>query len=137
MTDSRTMNSSTDPYRFLRKKVAVVGSGSAGIGALWALNKTYHDVYVYEASDRLGGHTNTVDFSKGKFSTKVDTGFHVLNAQTSRESALLVQRQRPCVIETHIAFLFFSQLYPIPGKAQYQNRPYTFIIQCISGLWRP
>ncbi|CEI70141.1 unnamed protein product [Fusarium venenatum] len=83
MTEPQTMNASTDPYRFLRKKVAVVGSGSAGIGALWALNKTYHDVYVYEASDRLGGHTNTVDFTKGKFSTKVDTGFHVLNAQTS------------------------------------------------------
>ncbi|KAM0235555.1 hypothetical protein ACHAP5_009724 [Fusarium lateritium] len=74
------MGSSTD--RFRRKKVAIVGSGSAGIGALWALNKTYHDVYVYEASERLGGHTNTVDFKRGKFSTKVDTGFHILNAAT-------------------------------------------------------
>ncbi|KAF5631858.1 uncharacterized protein FTJAE_7761 [Fusarium tjaetaba] len=74
------MSSSTD--RFRRKRVAIVGSGSAGIGALWALNKTYHDVYVYEASDRFGGHTNTVNFKKGKFSTKVDTGFHVLNATT-------------------------------------------------------
>jgi len=86
---AQTMDPSTDPYRLLRKKVAVVGSGSPGIGALWALNKTYHDVYVYEASDRLGGHTNTVDFKKGKFSTKVDTGFHVLNAETFREFTLL------------------------------------------------
>ncbi|KAM0555999.1 hypothetical protein ACHAPJ_005980 [Fusarium lateritium] len=74
------MSASTD--RFLRKRVAIVGSGCAGIGALWALNKTYHDVYVYEASDRFGGHTNTVKFKKGKFSTNVDTGFHVLNAET-------------------------------------------------------
>ncbi|KAH9908000.1 amine oxidase [Xylariomycetidae sp. FL2044] len=65
-----------------RKKVAIVGSGSAGIGALWALNRTHHDVYLYEAADRLGGHTNTVEWKKGKFSTLVDTGFIVLNTAT-------------------------------------------------------
>ena len=65
-----------------RKKVAVVGSGCAGIAALWALNRTYHDVYLYEAEDRLGGHTNTVQWNTGKFSTAVDTGFMVLNTAT-------------------------------------------------------
>ncbi|KAI1781037.1 FAD/NAD(P)-binding domain-containing protein [Hypoxylon cercidicola] len=65
-----------------RKKVAIVGSGSAGIGALWALNRTHHDVYLYEAADRLGGHTNTVVWKKGKFTTLVDTGFIVLNEAT-------------------------------------------------------
>jgi len=65
-----------------RKKVAVVGSGSAGIAALWALNRTYHDVYLYEAADRLGGHTNTVEWKSGKYSTQVDTGFIVLNTAT-------------------------------------------------------
>ncbi|KAF7927219.1 hypothetical protein EAE99_005550 [Botrytis elliptica] len=44
------------------KKVAIIGSGCAGIGALWALNRTHHDVYIYEAADRLGGHTNTVKY---------------------------------------------------------------------------
>ena len=68
-----------------RKKVAVVGSGSAGIAALWALNRTYHDVYLYEAADRLGGHTNTVEWKKGKYSTAVDTGFIVLNSATYRK----------------------------------------------------
>lgn len=70
-----------------RKKVAIVGSGSAGIGALWALNRTHHDVYLYEAADRLGGHTNTVEWKKGKFTTLVDTGFIVLNTATYRSSA--------------------------------------------------
>ncbi|KAI1473983.1 FAD/NAD(P)-binding domain-containing protein [Daldinia eschscholtzii] len=65
-----------------RKKVAIVGSGSAGIGALWALNRTHHDVYLYEAADRLGGHINTVEWKKGKFTTLVDTGFIVLNTAT-------------------------------------------------------
>lgn len=65
-----------------RKKVAIVGSGCAGIGALWALNRTHHDVYLYEAADRLGGHTNTVEWKRGKYETLVDTGFIVLNAAT-------------------------------------------------------
>jgi predicted NAD/FAD-binding protein len=70
---------------FVRKKVAVVGSGCAGIAALWALNRTYHDVYLYEAQNRLGGHTNTVRWDAGKYSTAVDTGFIVLNSATYRE----------------------------------------------------
>lgn len=65
--------------------MAVIGSGSAGIGALWALNKTYHDVYLYEAADRLGGHANTVLFKNGKYTTCVDTGFNVLNTATCRK----------------------------------------------------
>ena len=62
-----------------------MGSGCAGIGALWALNRTPHDVYLYEAADRLGGHTNTVKWTNGKYSTMVDTGFVVMNAATSRQ----------------------------------------------------
>ncbi|OIW25878.1 hypothetical protein CONLIGDRAFT_647607 [Coniochaeta ligniaria NRRL 30616] len=62
-----------------RKKVAIVGSGSAGIAALWALNRTHHDVYLYEAAARLGGHTNTVEWKFGKYKTLVDTGFTLMN----------------------------------------------------------
>lgn len=68
-----------------RKKVAIVGSGCAGIAALWALNRTHHDVYLYEAADRLGGHTNTVEWTQGKYKTQVDTGFIVMNEATYRE----------------------------------------------------
>lgn len=67
-----------------RKKVAIVGSGCSGIAALWALSRTHHDVYLYEADSRLGGHTNTVEWKKGKYSTMVDTGFIVLNTATYR-----------------------------------------------------
>jgi predicted NAD/FAD-binding protein len=69
-----------------RKKVAIIGSGCAGIGALWALNRTHHDVYIYEAADRLGGHANTVEFKNGKYKSAVDTGFIVLNTATYRMS---------------------------------------------------
>lgn len=69
-----------------RKKVAVVGGGCAGLAALWALSRTHHDVYLYEAADRLGGHSNTVEWRRGRFTTKVDAGFIVLNTVTYRRS---------------------------------------------------
>ncbi|KAL9594928.1 MAG: hypothetical protein Q9219_006759 [cf. Caloplaca sp. 3 TL-2023] len=64
------------------KKVAVIGSGCSGIAALWALKSTNHEVHLYEADDRLGGHTNTVNFTCGDKTTKVDTGFIVMNTAT-------------------------------------------------------
>ena len=81
-----------------RKKVAIIGSGSAGIGALWALNRTHHDVYIYEAADRLGGHTNTVQFRNGKYTTSVDTGFIVLNTATYREYSESLKMQALMIV---------------------------------------
>ncbi|KAA6414841.1 MAG: amine oxidase [Lasallia pustulata] len=65
-----------------KKRVAVVGSGCSGIAAVWALKSTEHEVHLYEAGERLGGHTNTVEFEHRGLKTKVDTGFIVLNTAT-------------------------------------------------------
>jgi 2,4-dienoyl-CoA reductase-like NADH-dependent reductase (Old Yellow Enzyme family)/thioredoxin reductase len=40
----------------VRKKVAVIGGGPAGIQALLTLCERGHDVTLYEKTDRLGGH---------------------------------------------------------------------------------
>ncbi|PBP25529.1 amine oxidase [Diplocarpon rosae] len=87
-----------------RKKVAIIGSGSAGIGALWALNRTHHDVYLYEAADRLGGHTNTVEFKNGKFKTMVDTGFIVLNTATYPNFINFLKAIRVPIVPTEMTF---------------------------------
>jgi uncharacterized protein len=59
-------------------EIAVVGSGITGIGAAWALGAE-HRVTVYEAEDRLGGHTRTIDVDMGGYLLPVDTGFIVYN----------------------------------------------------------
>jgi predicted NAD/FAD-binding protein len=74
--------------------VAIVGGGSSGIAALWALNGTYHDVYLFEAADRLGGHTNTVNWKTGRFTAAVDTGFIIMNNQTSPNFVNFLKRLR-------------------------------------------
>lgn len=69
------------------KRVAIVGSGCSGIAALWALKTTDHEVHLYEASRRTGGHTNTVEYeAPNGAKVNVDTGFIVLNTATYRWS---------------------------------------------------
>ena len=75
------------------KRIAVVGSGCAGIGAVWALRSTEHEVHLYEADTRLGGHTNTVQFEHNGIRTNVDTGFIVLNTATYRWAPRILIRE--------------------------------------------
>ena len=63
-------------------RIAIAGSGMSGIGALWALRNSPHEVHQYEAADRLGGHANTITFKHNEHSTQVDAGFIVLTAAT-------------------------------------------------------
>ena len=67
-----------------RKKVAIVGSGCSGLAALWALKSTNHEVHLFEAKERLGGHTNTIPFEHQGKIVNVDTGFIVMNSATYR-----------------------------------------------------
>ncbi len=63
-------------------KIAVIGSGIAGLSCAWLLNGR-HQVVVYETEARPGGHANTVE-AEGSANgaggaVAVDTGFIVYN----------------------------------------------------------
>ena len=65
-----------------RPSVAVVGAGVSGLTAAYLLSRT-HDVILFEAEDRLGGHAHTHDVtdSDGR-QHAVDSGFIVHNDVT-------------------------------------------------------
>lgn len=65
----------------VKKKVAVIGGGIAGITAALALDSRY-SVVLLEKEDRLGGHTNTIEVEENGKKVGVDTGFIVLNDRT-------------------------------------------------------
>lgn len=62
-------------------KIAVIGSGISGLTSAYLLSKK-HDVVLYEASDRLGGHTATMDVEYKGQQYAIDTGFIVFNDWT-------------------------------------------------------
>ncbi len=65
-----------------RQRVAVVGSGVAGLTAGYLLQRAY-DVTLFEADDRLGGHAHTRDVPTASGGTvALDSGFLVHNDRT-------------------------------------------------------
>jgi len=62
-------------------KIAIIGTGIAGNVAAYRLARR-HDITVFEAEGRIGGHTNTVDVVAAGRRWAVDTGFIVFNDRT-------------------------------------------------------
>lgn len=60
------------------KKIAVIGTGVAGLSAAWLLSQR-HQVTVYEKDSWIGGHAHTVDVETPRGTIPVDTGFIVYN----------------------------------------------------------
>ncbi len=65
------------PLSHGRPRVAVIGAGISGLGAAYSLADT-HDVTLFEAESRLGGHARTLEAGR-KRKVPVDTGFIVFN----------------------------------------------------------
>ena len=83
-------------------KIAVIGSGVAGLTAAYLLNKK-HSVSLIEKDDRIGGHTRTLTLSEGPDSgLAIDTGFIVMNLRnypnfTRLLKELEVEIQKSCM----------------------------------------
>jgi predicted NAD/FAD-binding protein len=72
-------------------KIAIIGTGVSGLVAAHRLAPK-HEIVVYEASDRIGGHTHTVPVEADDGTVWVDTGFIVFNDRNyPRFEALLAE----------------------------------------------
>lgn len=62
------------------EKVAIIGTGIAGMAASWLLHDKY-DITVFEQNNYVGGHTNTYKVEENGRNIPIDTGFIVFNEQ--------------------------------------------------------
>ncbi|HEY8244885.1 MAG TPA: FAD-dependent oxidoreductase [Casimicrobiaceae bacterium] len=63
-------------------RIAVVGSGIAGLGSALLLTRQGHAVTLFEGAREPGGHSHTVDVELDGRTFPVDTGFLVFNDRT-------------------------------------------------------
>ncbi len=87
-----------------RQRVAIVGSGVAGLVCAHVLGP-HHDVTVFEADGRLGGHSNTVDVEDPDAGTiGVDTGFIVHNDRNYPNLVRLFAELGVATLDTEMSF---------------------------------
>ncbi len=105
-------------------KIAVIGGGISGLGAAWALSER-HDVTVYEAAGRLGGHANTVEVEDRGLRLPVDTGFIVYNERNYPNLVRLFQAED---VATEPSDMSFS-VSVSEGAFEYQGRALGLLAQ--------
>lgn len=86
-----------------RLNIAIVGSGISGLSAAWLLSQR-HDVTVFEAADRIGGHSNTIEFDSTAGPVAVDTGFIVYNEVTYPNLTALFRRLDVPTVASSMSF---------------------------------
>lgn len=94
-------------------KIAVIGSGIAGLSCAWRLARSGYDVSLFEANDYYGGHTHTVDVTLDGVTHGVDTGFLVFNHKTYPQ---LVKLFTELEVKTAATDMSFSVKLPLPGR---------------------
>lgn len=97
-------------------RVAIIGSGIAGMGAAWALHRD-HEITLYEKEPRPGGHSHTVDIDYDGTTIPVDTGFIVYNELNYPNLTALFATLGVETIPTNMTFGFSSQ----NGRLEWQG----------------
>ena len=117
-------------------RIAVVGTGIAGMVAARALAAD-HDLEVYEAGERVGGHTNTVPVTLNGATLPVDTGFIVFNELNYPDFAALLRHLDVSSHPTRMSFALSLDAgayeYSGSGLAGFFGQPAN--LAC-AGHWR-
>jgi predicted NAD/FAD-binding protein len=84
-------------------KIAIVGTGVSGLVAAHRLHRD-HEIAVYEAGDRIGGHTNTVRVETDGETHWIDTGFIVFNDRNYPNFEALLAELGVATQPSHMSF---------------------------------
>jgi predicted NAD/FAD-binding protein len=84
-------------------RIAVIGGGISGLAAATYLDAA-HEVTLFEAGSRVGGHTNTVEVFLDGVLHHVDTGFIVYNEPNYPEFTKLLARWEVATQPSEMSF---------------------------------
>jgi predicted NAD/FAD-binding protein len=85
------------------EKLAIIGTGIAGMGCGHFLHKKY-DITLFEQDNYIGGHTNTVTVDEDGTPVHMDTGFMVFNFETYPHLCQLFDEIKAPVKKTEMSF---------------------------------
>lgn len=85
------------------EKLAIIGTGIAGMGCGHHLHKKY-DITFFEKKEYVGGHTNTIVIDEKGTPVYIDTGFMVFNFQTYPQLRKLFEEIKAPVKKTDMSF---------------------------------
>lgn len=122
------------------EKLAIIGTGIAGMGAAHLLYKKY-DLTIFEKNDYTGGHTNTVTVKEGEKDVYIDTGFMVFNKVTYPNLNRLFELLKVPVMKTSMSFsvthVESGLEYSGSGlKGLFSQRKRIFDLSYIRMLWQ-
>lgn len=100
----------------MREKVAIIGTGIAGLGCAWQL-RDLADITLIEREPRPGGHSNTVEVLENGRPIRIDTGFIVFNHATYPN---LVELFKELGVATKPSEMSFSVQH-IPSSLEYNG----------------
>jgi len=111
-----------------RPLVAIIGGGISGLSCAWLLSRSC-DVRLYEVENRLGGHSDTVDWQ----GAGVDNGFIVYNERTYPNLTALLEHMR---VRTQPSDMSFA-LSLDQGRFEYSGGNLRGLIAQPGNLLRP
>jgi uncharacterized protein len=100
-------------------RIAIVGTGISGLVAAHRLHPQ-HEIVVYEAADRLGGHSNTVRVDGADETHWIDTGFIVFNDRNYPHFEALLEELGVASQRSHMGFSVSDG----QGKFEYSGTPW-------------
>lgn len=113
-------------------KIAIVGSGISGLSAAY-LMRNEHDVHVFEAAHKPGGHSNTVTVLEGDRDVSVDTGFIVYNEVTYPGFTALLEELGIETMESDMSFAMGCRVHGL----EYSSRGLRGMLAQPGGMLRP
>ncbi len=84
-------------------KVAIIGSGIAGLGFAYIAQHNNWDITLYEKNHYFGGHSNTIDLEINQKTIPVDTGFLVHNKITYPNLIQLFEQLKVEIVDSEMS----------------------------------